>query len=166
MTIEWNRALITLGIVTALAAPSAALARDGGGRHGADDQTQHGTDSTRTQEHATHHSAPSAGGPVRTERYELRGKVAGVDAGAGTITVAVKKANHGRRGARLRQQTVQFDVSSARIIVHDVNGDGARDLKDVVADDAVRVQADLPRTGAIDLTQTFAARMVQDRARR
>lgn len=162
MSFELNRALITLGAVAALTMPSAALARDGGGRHGADD---HGTDSTGTHEHATHHSAPSAGGAVRTERYELRGKVAGVDTAAGTITVAVKKANHGRRGARLREQTVQFDVSSARLVVRDSNGDGVRDLNDVAADDAVRVQADLPRKGAIDLTQTFAARMVQDRAR-
>ena len=197
MTIEWNRALLTLGVVAALAMPSAALARDRGGTHSGEDQTQagtqpsapgetetgshqeaepqetaddHGTDATGGEEQARHestaHSHANAGGPVRSERYELRGSVTAVDAAAGTITVTVKKANHGRRGARLRQQTVQFDASSARLIVRDSNGDGVRDLNDVAEGDAVRVQADLPRTGSLDLTQPVTARSVQDRARR
>jgi hypothetical protein len=197
MTIEWNRALLTLGVAAALAMPSAALARNGSGSHSGEDQTQSGTthevsgdaqqgaeneaeqhDTTGTevpdasgpeqeqQQERTHHSAPAAGGPVRTERYELRGSVVAVDAGAGTVTVAVKKANHGRRGARLRQQTVQFDVSSARIVVRDVNHDGTRDLNDVAEGDAVRVQANLPRTGSLDLTQPIAARQLQDRGSR
>lgn len=183
MTIEWNRALLTLGVAAALGMPSAALARDGGGRHSGEDQTQADTQQTATetgshqeaepQETADDHgtdSAPAAHAntvaPLRTERYELRGSVTAVDAAGGTITVTVKKANHGRRGARLRQQTVQFDVSSARLIVRDSNGDGVRDLNDVAEGDAVRVQADLPRTGSLDLTQPVAARSVQDRARR
>ena len=44
MKIEWNRALMTLGVVAALAMVPAALARDGVAGHGADDQTQVATD--------------------------------------------------------------------------------------------------------------------------
>jgi hypothetical protein len=146
--------VLTLGVAGALLAPPAALADDGGSRGDSPSGTQQSSGSGR-----------SGGNDAnRTERYELRGRVVSVDPVAQTIVVTVDKANHGHRGRAHLGQTITFDVSTARIDVRDVNGDGVRDLGDVNAGDLVEVRAELPRSGALDLTQSVTAERLKDRS--
>ena len=70
--------------------------------------------------------------------------------------------NHVRR-AGLVGQPVEFDLSAARVVVRDVNGDGARDVSDVADGDRVVVHARLPKGDPGDAP--FAARKLVDRAR-
>jgi len=76
-----------------------------------------------------------------------RGTVTAVDATAKTLTVSVfdRKGATNHHARSWRGQDVTFDVSKARLNVHDVNGDGKRDLTDVAAGDIARVLAKLPR---------------------
>ena len=77
------------------------------------------------------------------------------------LTVTVSGGNHA--GRAFAGQAVQFDVTSARIVVRDTNGDGKRDVQDVAVGDRVVVQAWLARDGSS--TQPFAARRLVDRRR-
>jgi hypothetical protein len=74
--------------------------------------------------------------------------------------VKVLKGNKHVRRAGLVGQTVAFDLSAARIVVADNNGDGKRDASDLRDGDKVLVQARLPRRnpGAAP----FAARKLVD----
>ena len=74
--------------------------------------------------------------------------------------VKVLKGNNHVRRAGLVGQTVAFDLSAARIVVADNNGDGKRDVSDLQDGDKVVVQARLPRRdpGAAP----FAARKLVD----
>ena len=77
--------------------------------------------------------------------------------------VKVLKGNKHVRRAGFVGQTVQFDLSNARIVVADNNADGKRDASDLQDGDKVVVQARLPRTepGA----GPFAARKLVDQSR-
>ena len=74
--------------------------------------------------------------------------------------VKVLKGNKHVRRAGLVGQTVAFDLSAARVVVADHNGDGKRDVSDLQDGDKVLVQARLPRRdpGAAP----FAARKLVD----
>jgi hypothetical protein len=76
-----------------------------------------------------------------------RGTVTAVDANAKTLTVSVfdRKGATNHHALSWRGQDVTFDVSKAHLRVHDVNGDGKRDLADVATGDIARVLAKLPR---------------------
>jgi hypothetical protein len=78
----------------------------------------------------------------------------------GADGVKVLKGNKHVRRAGLVGETVEFDLSDARIVVADTNADGKRDLADVQDGDKVLVQARLPRRepGAAP----FAARKLVD----
>jgi hypothetical protein len=108
------------------------VATPGADNHGA----QRGSDSSRNA-------------VARTEKYNLRGRLVSVDATAGTITVAVRKTNHGRRGRGYVGQTITFQLPAGV------------DLSGLQAGDRVEVFARLPRAGGVDLTQPVAALRVR-----
>jgi hypothetical protein len=60
-------------------------------------------------------------------------------------SVSVVRGNRHVRRAGLVGQEVAFDLSTARVRVADVNGDGMRDVGDLSEGDVVVVEARLPR---------------------
>jgi hypothetical protein len=64
---------------------------------------------------------------------------------AGEGSVEVKAGNSRVRKGGLVNTTVTFDLTNARIVVADTNGDGQRTLEDVATGDKVVVKAMLPR---------------------
>jgi hypothetical protein len=74
--------------------------------------------------------------------------------------VAVVKGNAHVRKAGLTDSIVSFDLSQAKVVVDDVNGDGSRDVNDLSVNDRVVVKAKLPRKDAG--AQPFVARQVVD----
>lgn len=134
MTRMRRNLIVALG-VAALAIPSAAVAKQGE-NHG------HG--------HAKGHSNTHNVAYVFKGIYE------------GESTVAVKHGNARVRKGGFIGETVAFDLSGARIVVADTNGDETRDLSDVQAGDKVVVKAMLPKQDPG--TQPFAARRLVDQA--
>jgi hypothetical protein len=128
------RSAVALLGVAALALPAAAAAK------GRPDNPGHG------HGHANGHRV----------MYVFRGTWSG---GA----VEVTGGNRHVRRAGLVGQSLEFDLASARLVVRDVNADGARDLSDVSDGDRVVVQARLPKGDPGD--GPFAARKLVDRAR-
>lgn len=139
-TSKTARTLVALGTAAALAIPATAVAK-GGGDHPSGRGAEHGSNS---------HKPKSA-------TYVFKGLVSGVGAD-GSVQVQVAGGNS--RGRGLKGQTLTFDVSTARLTVADVNGDGKRDLGDVAAGDRVVIQAKLPAT--LDTSAPLAARRVVD----
>ena len=139
------RPLVALGVVAALALPAAAVAHGGGHGKGA----FHG-----------HKGGKSAGHKQGKHGRALivKGTVSAV--GTGTIDVLVTGGNH--RGRALKGQTVTFDVSNARIVVADVNGDGSRDLADVAVGDRVVVHSRIDKGATVDPSQPLVAKRVVD----
>lgn len=64
---------------------------------------------------------------------------------AGESTVTVTKGNSRVRKGGFVDQTVAFDLSGAKIVVADTNGDLTSDLNDVQVGDKVLVKAKLPK---------------------
>jgi hypothetical protein len=97
--------------------------------------------------------APKGKGP-KTVSFVLKGTY------QGQSTVLVAKGNGPAKKAGLVGQTVTLDLAAARIVVADVNGDGARTVDDVQVGDKVVVKVKAPRgTTAAD---TLAARQLVD----
>ena len=120
MTTRTKRPLAALALASALALPAVATARpDHAGRG--------------------HGKGPNK---VHTVSYNLKGTVS-AKAEDGTITVTVAHSN--RHGRAWRNQVVQLDLSAARVVVRDVNGDGERDAADVSVGDIAKLQVRLPR---------------------
>jgi hypothetical protein len=84
------------------------------------------------------HAGEHGGGP-KTVSYVFKG--AYVDA----TTVDVAKGNNHVKKAGLAGGPVSFDLSSAKIVVGDVDGDGSSDLADVAAGDKVVVKVRAPK---------------------
>jgi hypothetical protein len=74
--------------------------------------------------------------------------------------VAVDRGNAHARKAGLVDAVVSFDLSQAKVVVGDVNGDGSKDVNDLSVGDRVVVKARLPRKDPGD--QPFSARQVVD----
>ena len=142
-----NRTLLGVSACAVLAFPAAAIARGGQGHDHS--QRSHGgkQNAHAIQSHGHRHDRNTI----------FRGTVASVT--DNVVTVDVTAGN--RFGRKFADQPVQFDVSSARLRVADTNGDGKRDISDVVQGDAVLVQAGLPRKA--DVTQPIAARRLLDK---
>ena len=103
------------------------------------------------QEAAPHsHPAPHS----HAVAWIARGTVKAVDANAKTLTVSVfdRKGATNHHARSWRGQDVTFDVSKARLNVHDVNHDGKRDLADVARGDIARVLAKLARASKTTAT--------------
>jgi hypothetical protein len=134
-----TRSLVALCAVAALGLPATALA--------------HGKGAGKA--HAGKHGQKAP----KMRALNVKGTVSAV--GDGTIDVLVKKANH--HGKALRGQTVTVDVASARIVVHDVNGDGERNLADVAVGDRVLVHSRIAKGATPDPAQPLVAKRVVDR---
>ncbi len=135
-----------------MAFPAVSAAKGGQG-HGGQADAVHG--------HG-HHNNAAAGHHQRgrhTRSLIVVGTVSAVGTD-GTVQVDVKHANH--HGAGLVGQTVTFDVSNARIVVRDVNGDGNRDLSDVAVGDHVLLRARIAKGENPDPTATITARGLID----
>jgi hypothetical protein len=136
--------LVALG-VTALAIPAGAIA-DHGATHG------------KAKGHAKNGKAKghaNGKGKAHAVGYLFKGFYAGDN------MVDVKRGNaHVRKGGYIGE-TVEFDLSDARIVVRDTDGDGKRAIEDVEEGDWVLVKARLPRKDAGD--QPFDARWLIDK---
>jgi carbohydrate-selective porin OprB len=126
-----RRSLIVAVGVTALAVPSAAAAAPGGNGKG-----------------------KQKGKKDPTVQYVFKGTYAGDSA------VDVSHGNRHVRKGGLDDQTVQFDLIGAKLVVGDTNADAVVDLNDVAVGDAVVVKARLPKRDPGD--QPFAARQLVD----
>jgi len=151
MQSRFTRPLVALGVVAAMALPAAAVAHGKAGQHGRG--AEHG-------QPGKHGNKPDK--PIRYRALNVKGTVTAV--GAGTIDVLVKGANH--HGRALRGQTVTVDVSTARIVVRDVNGDGSRDLADVAVGDRVLVQSRIAKGTTPDPAQPLVAKRVVDKGQK
>jgi hypothetical protein len=143
------RALGALAAAAALALPAGAAAKGQGGSHG------RSADHSQAGQHA---QGSGHGFKPKTRALNLKGTVAAV--GDATIDVLVERANH--HGRVLRGQTVTVDVSTARIVVRDVNGDGVRDLADVAVGDRVVAQSRIAKGAEPDPAQPLVAKRVVD----
>ena len=125
-----RRALLAVG-VTILIIPAAVS--EGHERQGPPDQVlQRKAEKKAAKEHK--HGAKKVA-------YVFKGTFSLADA-----SVTVAKGNKHVRRAGLVGQTVAFDLSAARIVVSDANGDGKRDAADLQDGDKVVVKARLPRS--------------------
>jgi hypothetical protein len=143
MQSRFRRPLVALGVLAALALPAAAVAKGPGGHGKGADHGKAGK----------HDKAP------KSRALNIKGTVAAV--GDGTVDVLVKSANH--HGRALAGQTVTVDVSNARIVVRDVNGDGARDLADVAVGDRVLVHSRIAKGATPDAAQPIVAKRLVDK---
>jgi hypothetical protein len=147
MQSRFMRPLVALGVAAALALPAAAAGKGPSGDHGK------GADHSQAGKHGKGPKAP------KMRALNIKGVVTAV--GDGTVDVEVKHANH--HGRALAGQTVTVDVSSARIVVRDVNGDGSRDLADVAVGDRVLVQSRIAKGAAPDPAQPIVAKRLVDK---
>ena len=99
------------------------------------------------------HEAPKGKG-AKTVSFVLKGTY------QGESTVLVAKGNGPAKKAGLVGQTVLLDLAAARIVVDDVNGDGARSVDDVQVGDKVVVKVKAPRGATA--ADTLAARQLVD----
>ena len=134
-----TRTLVVLGTAAALAAPAAAVAKQGGKGKG------HGPDRTAVK------------GP-KAKTVIIKGLVASVD--GSLVTVDVRRGNS--RGRKYAGQQLVLDLAAARVSVRDVNGDGARDAADIAAGDRFVAQVKVPRGSTIDPEAAVAARRFVD----
>lgn len=136
MTRMRRNVIAVLGLA-ALAIPSAAIASQGE-NHG------HGHGNGLAKGHAKTHNVA----------YVFKGTYEG----NGTVKVAHGNARV-RKGGFL-EQVVSFDLTGAKIVVSDTNGDTLRDVNDVQTGDKVLVKAMLPKSDPGG--QPFAATRLVD----
>jgi hypothetical protein len=134
--IPWGKTAATAAIALACASPALATPGNGHGNGQGQDKAQGKT-------------------KIHLVTYVFKGTW---NATAGTVTV--KHGNSHVRKANLVGTDVQFDVTAAKFVVRDTDGDGKRTVADVKDGDKVLVKARLPRKDPG--TQPFKAKMVID----
>jgi hypothetical protein len=143
--------------VASLAAPASALAMGGGaytqphpnnGNHNGQNKGH------KNGNHGNH------GNPVVT--YVFKGTYNGSGAYTATSSVHVNRGNHFVKRQGLVGQDVSFDLTNAKVVVADTNGDGSRDLADVNVGDKVVVKARLRKKDPGD--QPFNGRQLVDQS--
>jgi hypothetical protein len=141
-----RNALVALGVAVIV---TPAAVSEGKER----DAHRHGPPASVVEKKAQHKSHKEAKHGDKKVTYVFKGTWS-------TDGVKVFKGNKHVRRASLVGQTVAFDLSAARIVVADANGDGKRNASDLQDGDKVLVQARLPRRdpGAAP----FAARKLVD----
>jgi hypothetical protein len=144
-----RNALVALGVAAIVtpAAVSEGKVRDAKPEH------RHGPPASVVEKHADHKAKHEAKHGAKKVAYVFKGTWS-------ADGVKVLKGNKAVRRAGFVGQTVVFDLSAARVVVADNNGDGKRDASDLQDGDKVVVQARLPRRdpGAAP----FAARKLVD----
>jgi hypothetical protein len=128
--------------IAALALAAPAIATPGNG-HG------------NAQDHGPGHGQANGKVKVHDVTYVFKGTWNSAD---GTVTV--KSGNAHVRRAHLVGTNAQFDLTGARLVVRDTNGDGSRTVADLANGDRVLVQARLPRKDPGD--QPFKAKKLVD----
>lgn len=141
--------IVVLG-VAALAIPAAAVAK----------HANHGHHNAK----AHHHGKANGRNKTHAVAYVFKGLYAGEGTTADEGLVEVMHGNSRVRKGGFIGETVSFDLSNARIVVADVNGDGQRNLEDVATGDRVVVIARLPRKDPG--SQPFVARRLIDQTHR
>jgi hypothetical protein len=136
MKIPFKKLLVTGAIAAASITPTSALAGNG---HG------HGQGQQHSQSHHKVHNVT----------YVFKGTW-----NAATGTVTVKRGNAHVRKAGLVGEDVQFDLTGAKLVVADTNGDSTITADDLKDQDKVVVKARLPRKDPG--TQPFKAKMLVD----
>jgi hypothetical protein len=127
-----NSLLVALGVAV-LAFPAGAVANHGESHGKAKGHAKNGKAKGHANGKGKGHAKPHEVG------YLFRGLYAGEG------MVEVKHGNaHVRKGGFVGE-TVEFDLTDARLVVGDANGDGKRDIADVEEGDWVLVKARLPR---------------------
>jgi hypothetical protein len=146
-----NSLLVVLG-VAALALPAGAVAGHGESHGNAKGHAKNGKAKGHANGQGKGQAKPQAVG------YLFKGFY------AGDGTVEVKRGNAHVRKAGLIGEMVEFDLSDARFVVRDTNGDGKRSIEDVAAGDWVLVKSRLPRTDPG--SQPFEARWLIDKTKK
>jgi hypothetical protein len=105
------------------------------------------------------HGPSTAPGHTKTHNvtYVFKGTWNAAD---GSVTV--KHGNHHVRKAGLIGQNVTFDLTGAKLVVADTDGDGKKTTADIKDGDKVVVKARLPRKDPG--TQPFKAKMLIDQS--
>ena len=155
MNFRYTKTLVAVGTVAAMAFPAVSSAKGPHGHGGGHGHGHKGADAVHG-----HQGDKGRGHGRHTRSLIVAGTVSAVGTD-GTVQVDVKHANH--HGAGLVGQTVTFDVSNARIVVGDVNGDGNRDLSDVAAGDRVLLRARVAKGENPDPTATITANGLIDK---
>lgn len=132
MKTQTNHATALIAAVAALAFPAIALAKG-------NDDAGRGKDKPK---------------PERAVSWIVKGDVTAKD--ESTVTVLIKRSNH--HGRALRDREVTFDMTNARVVVRDVNGDGARNLGDVNLGDHAKLQARRPKRSALGEGEALPAK--------
>jgi hypothetical protein len=108
---------------------------------------------------AGHGKAKGKVRPAPKVTFVFKGTLASVETSAKVGVVSVKRVN--RHARAYTGKDVTFDLSSARVVIRDVNKDGKRNLDDAAAGDRVLVQARLPRRST-DVAEPIKARAMVD----
>jgi len=135
MKIPWGKSAATAAVALACASPAVATPGNGHG-HG----QGHGNAQGKTKIHRVSY--------VFKGTWNADG------------TVSVKHGNAHVRRAHLVGTDVQFDLSGAKFVVADTDGDGAHTSADLTPGDRVVVKARLPRKDPG--SQPFTAKMLID----
>jgi len=104
------------------------------------------------------HKEGHTGGKGKSKPHNVAYVFKGTYAGDSTVTVA--KGNSRVRKGGFVGETVAFDLTDARIVVADTNGDLTSDLNDVAVGDKVLVKAKLPKSNPG--SQPFDAKKLVD----
>jgi len=128
-----RRNLVAVIAIVALALPAAAIAK-----------------------HGESHGKAKGKGKTHKVAYVFKGFY------AGDSSVDVKRGNSRVRKGGYIGSTVEFNLTDARIVVADTNGDGKKDLDDVETGDWVLVKTRLPRNDAG--SQPFDAKRLIDKS--
>lgn len=148
MKIPFGKLAVTCAFAAASVTPAAAVADTGGNGHGHGQAGQHGKSQSS-------HGKANGKTKVHNVTYVFKGTW---NVAAGTLTVT--SGNHHVRKAGFVGQDVQFDLTSARIVVADTNGDGQRTVADLKDGDKLVIKARLPRKDPG--SQPFTAKMAID----
>jgi hypothetical protein len=142
MKIPFTKLAVVAAFAAASVLPAAAMADAGGHGH--------------VKQHSqVNHGKANGKNKVHNVTYVFKGTW---NVAAGTLTVT--SGNHHVRKAGFVGQDVQFDLTSARIVVADTNNDGQRTVADLQDGDRLVIKARLPRKDPG--SQPFQAKMVVD----
>jgi hypothetical protein len=125
-----TRIAVTVLSAAALAIPTVAVAKPGAGKGAEHPAKHHASGKSHKPKHAK---------TPKTVQFVFKGTFTA----PGTVHVTAGNA-HVRKGGFVGQD-VTFDLSAARVVVADTNGDGTKDLADVKDGDQVLVQARVAR---------------------